>query len=131
MPVYEYRCLKCKRHFNQYLTYSEYGHKIVQCPHCHGRQVQRRIGRIRVTRSDESRLENFSDIDNLEGIEDNPRELGRMMRRMGSEVGEEMGPEFNEVVNRLEKGQSPEEIEKELPDLGAGGANPPPVGDDL
>ena len=131
MPVYEYRCLKCKKHFNQYLTYSEYGHKSVQCPYCKGQQVQRRIGRIRVARSEESRLEKFSDIDNLDGIEDNPREMGRMMRRMGSEVGEELGPEFNEVINRLEKGQSPEEIEKELPDLGADDAVTPSYGDDL
>jgi hypothetical protein len=30
-----------------------------------------------------------------------------------------MPPEFDEVVNRLEKGQSPDDIERELPDLGA------------
>ena len=37
---------------------------------------------------------------------------------MSSELGDEAGPEFDEVVDRLEKGQNPEEIEKELPDLG-------------
>jgi len=42
-----------------------------------------------------------------------------MMRKMGNELGEEMPPEFDEVVDRLEKGQSPEEIEEALPDLGA------------
>ena len=41
-----------------------------------------------------------------------------MMRKMGNEMGEQVPPEFNEVVDRLEKGQSPEEIEKEMPDLG-------------
>ena len=41
------------------------------------------------------------------------------MRQMGSEAGEELGPEFDEVVGRLEAGQTPEDIEKELPDLGA------------
>ena len=40
------------------------------------------------------------------------------MRKMGNELGEEMPPEFDEVVDRLEKGQSPEEIESALPDLG-------------
>jgi hypothetical protein len=44
-----------------------------------------------------------------------------MMRQMSSEMGEEMGPEFDEVVNRLEAGQSPEEIESAIPDLGEGG----------
>jgi hypothetical protein len=39
---------------------------------------------------------------------------------MGSELGEDAGPEFDEVVGRLEAGQSPEEIEKDLPDLSGG-----------
>ena len=34
-----------------------------------------------------------------------------MMRKMSSEMGEDMGPEFDEVVGRLEAGQSPEDIE--------------------
>ncbi len=34
-------------------------------------------------------------------------------------MGEDMGSEFDEVVERLEKGQSPEDIERELPDLSA------------
>jgi hypothetical protein len=42
------------------------------------------------------------------------------MRRMSSEIGEEMGPEFNEVVDRLEKGQSADEIEHDLPEIGGG-----------
>jgi hypothetical protein len=33
-------------------------------------------------------------------------------------MGEDLPPEFNEVVDRLEKGQSPEEIESAIPDLG-------------
>ena len=40
------------------------------------------------------------------------------MRKMGKELGEELPPEFDEVVDRLEKGQSPEEIESALPELG-------------
>jgi hypothetical protein len=40
------------------------------------------------------------------------------MRKMSKEAGEDLGPEFNEVIDRLESGQSPEEIEKSLPDLG-------------
>jgi len=120
MPNYEYRCLTCRRRFDVFMTYSEYGTRPIACPHCSSQNVQRRIGRIRVAHSDESRLERLADPSKLEGLEDDPRALGRMMREMGSEVGEEMGPEFNEVVNRLEAGQSPEQIEQDLPDLGAG-----------
>jgi Flp pilus assembly protein TadB len=52
--------------------------------------------------------------------EDDPRSLGRFMRKMSSEMGEDMGDEFNEVVDRLESGESPESIEETMPDLGEG-----------
>jgi hypothetical protein len=35
-------------------------------------------------------------------------------------MGEDLPAEFNDVVDRLEAGQSPEEIESALPDLGIG-----------
>jgi putative FmdB family regulatory protein len=118
MPVYQYRCLSCKKRFEIFLSYNDYGKKAVACPHCASQQVQRRIGRIRVAKSEESRLESFGSPDSLEGLEEDPRALGQMMRKMGSEMGEDLGPEFNEVVSRLESGQDPEEIEKALPELG-------------
>jgi hypothetical protein len=41
-----------------------------------------------------------------------------------------MGPEFDEVIGRLEAGQSPEDIEAAMPDL-AGGDSDLGGGDDL
>lgn len=131
MPKYEYRCLNCRRRFDVFFTYSEYGTKPVICPHCESENVQRKIGRIRVARSDESRLESMADPESMAGLEDDPRALGRMMRQMSHEVGEDMGPEFNEVIGRLESGQSPEQIEQDLPDLGAGDMGGAPSGDDF
>ena len=124
MPIYQYRCLSCKKRFEIFLTYSEYGQKPIACPHCASQQVQRRIGRIRVARSEESRLENLADPGNLEGMENDPRAMGQMMRKMGREMGEDLGPEFDEVVGRLEAGQSPEDIEQALPDLGEDASGP-------
>jgi putative FmdB family regulatory protein len=127
MPMYQYRCLNCKKRFELFLSYKEYGVKAVNCPHCSSDQVQRRIGRIRIAKSEESRLDSLTDPTGLEGLENDPKALGKMMRKMGNEMGEEVGPEFDEVVDRLEAGQSPEDIEKAIPDLegGAGG-----MGDD-
>ncbi|MFZ2096778.1 MAG: zinc ribbon domain-containing protein [Anaerolineales bacterium] len=124
MPIYQYRCLNCKKRFEVYLSYKEYGEKSIHCPQCKSDQVQRRIERIRIAKSEESRLDSLTDISGLEGIENDPRSLGKMMRKMGNEMGEEVGPEFDEVVDRLEAGQSPEDIEKAIPDLegGAGGS---------
>ncbi len=120
MPNYEYRCLNCRKRFEIFMSYRDYGTRPVNCPHCKSDKVQRRITRVRVARSEESRLESMADPENLAGLEDDPRALGRMMRQMSSELGEDIGPEFDEVVGRLEAGQSPDEIEKELPDLETG-----------
>jgi putative FmdB family regulatory protein len=124
MPIYQYRCLNCKKRFEVFLSYKEYGEKSVLCPHCTSDKVQRRIGRIRVAKSEESRMDALTDPSGLEGLENDPRALGKIMRKMGNEMGEEVPPEFDEVVDRLEAGQSPEDIEKAIPDLegGAGGA---------
>lgn len=127
MPHYPYTCLSCRKRFEVFMTFSEYGTRSVSCPHCQSNQVQRRITRVRVARSEESRMESLSDPSMLDGLEDDPKAMGRMMREMSHEMGEELGPEFDEVVNRLESGQSPEEIEKAIPDLGGDSGG----GDDL
>ncbi len=121
MPSYEYRCLDCRRKFEIIMSFSDYGAKPVSCKYCQSTKVQRLISRVRFARSDESRLENLADPSQLAGLEDDPKSLGRMMRQMSGEVGEEMGPEFDEVVKRLESGQSPDQIVKELPELGQAG----------
>lgn len=120
MPTYEYRCLDCRKRFEVFLKFSEYGVKKVACPHCGSENIQRRIGKVRVARSDESRLAGMADPSRLANLDEDPRALGKMMREMSHEVGEDMGGEFDEVVSRLESGQNPDDIERELPDLGAG-----------
>lgn len=120
MPNYPYLCLKCHKRFEIFLSYREYGAVPVHCPHCQSDKVQRRISRVRFARSEESRLDAMADPGSLAGLEDDPQAMGRMMREMSQEMGEDLGPEFDEVVGRLEAGQSPEEIEKAVPDLGSG-----------
>jgi putative FmdB family regulatory protein len=74
MPNYDYRCLNCKRRFEVYLSYNDYGKQSLRCPHCNSEQVKRRIGRIRFARSEESRLESLADPSNLAGLEDDPKQ---------------------------------------------------------
>ncbi len=120
MPTYDFICNTCAQRFDVFMTFSEYGHKPVNCAHCGSEDVRRRMTKVRIARSDGSRLENMAnDFPGMEGLEDDPRALGQMMRKLGSETGENLPPEFDEVVDRLEAGQSPDEIESALPDLGA------------
>ena len=124
MPTYNFICNNCNEHFDVFLTFAEYGVKTVKCTHCKSKDVRRRMTKVRIAKSDDSRMESMADdFSGFEGLEDDPKAMGRMMRKMGKEMGEELPPEFNEVVDRLEKGQSPDEIEKEIPDLGGDQSN--------
>lgn len=120
MPVYEYICLNCHKRFDIHLAYDEYGKCTVVCTHCGSERVRRKISRLRVKRSEASRLAELPDPTSLEGLENDPQSLGRMIRSMSKETGDDLGPEFDEVVDRLESGQSPDEIENSLPDLNGG-----------
>jgi len=108
------------------MSYSEYGKKSVQCIHCGSGDVKRRVNRIRIAKSEERRMESMESMlggpGDLADLEKDPQALGQMMRKMGKEIGEELPAEFGEVVDRLESGQSPEEIESALPDLGGNDA---------
>ncbi|HIC93518.1 MAG TPA: zinc ribbon domain-containing protein [Anaerolineae bacterium] len=121
MPIYEYFCHDCKRRVSiLWRSFSEIGATEARCPRCGGGNLTRLISRVAVVRSEESRLEDLADPSTLAGLDENdPKSIARWMRRMSRELGEDLGPEFEEVIDRLEAGQSPEEIEEAMPDLGA------------
>lgn len=122
MPVYEYRCQKCHRRFSVFWrSFSAIDENTVICKYCHSPEVQRLVSRVRVLRSEDSRLEDMADPSAWGGFDENdPKSMGRFMRKMVNEMGDEagdLGPEFDEVIDRLEAGQDPDQIEKEVPDL--------------
>ena len=60
--------------------------------------------------------------------ENDPRAMGRMMRRMAELTGEKIDGEMEEVVRKLEEGADPESLEEQLgggADDGAGGMDDP------
>jgi hypothetical protein len=61
----------------------------------------------------------FSSVD-----ENDPRAMGRMMRRMTELTGEKMDGEMEEVVRKLEEGADPESLEDQLGGDEAGGDDP-------
>lgn len=118
MPIYEYRCNNCRRRVSILVQ----GYAPPDNPHCDrcgGEDLTRLISRVAVLRSEESRLEALADPSQLAGLDENdPRSIARWMRKMSSEMGEDLGDEFNEMIDRLEAGESPEEIERSMPELG-------------
>ena len=49
--------------------------------------------------------------------ENDPRAMGRMIRRMSELTGEKLDGEMEEMVRKLEEGQDPEKIEEEMGEL--------------
>lgn len=124
MPVYEFRCNACHRKvILRYKTYADYDAAVPACPACGSTDLTRLISRVAIQRSSITRLmsgslDDESALDNLDT--DDPVALGRMLREMSSEMGEDLGGEFEEVVERLERGDDPEEIEASLPPMSDG-----------
>jgi putative FmdB family regulatory protein len=119
MPVYEYKCESCRKRVSLFQSYAEYGVRQPACPLCGSSALTRIISRVRVAKSEETRMENLADPSAWGNVDENdPKSMARMMRRMSSEMGEDIGPDFHEAVDRLEAGENPDEIEQSIPGLG-------------
>lgn len=119
MPFYDYRCKDCQtKQTLFYKTYTAYDQAVPVCTACGSENMSRRIGRIAIAKGEDARMDALADNAMATGFDENdPRSMGQFMRKMSREMGEDMGEEFNEVVDRLEKGQEPEAIEKDMPGL--------------
>jgi putative FmdB family regulatory protein len=122
MPRYTFICQDCQKAVQLLISYEEYDTTEPQCPLCGSLQLRRRIDRVRVAKSEDARMDSLMDETALAGLdEEDPKSLGRFMRKMSREMGEDLGDEFGEVVDRLESGESPESIEQSMPELADGG----------
>ena len=120
MPYYDFRCQDCRQRIRLFYTFAEYDTAAPTCGRCQSKNLNRIISRVALAKSEDARMDSFADDSALAGLdEEDPRALGQFMRKMSREMGEDLGDEFGEVVDRLESGESPEEIEKALPDLAA------------
>ncbi len=66
---------------------------------------------------DDARMEAaFAELERDMGSvdENDPRAMGRMMRRMSELTGEKLEGDMEEMVRKLEEGQDPEKLEEEL-----------------
>jgi len=78
MPSYDFICNNCNQRFDVFLTYSEYGKKAVTCTHCGSKDVRRRMTKVRIAKSEESRMDSMADdFSGFEGLEDDPKPWDR------------------------------------------------------
>lgn len=123
MPIYEYYCSDCRKRVSVFFrTISAASNAVPRCPNCEGQRLRRLVSRVTVLKSEESRVETMADDAALmSGLEsEDPRALAHFMRKMSNEMGEPLDGEMNEVIDRLEAGESPESIEESMPELSGG-----------
>ncbi|HRW47992.1 MAG: zinc ribbon domain-containing protein [Caldilineaceae bacterium] len=124
MPIYEYFCFDCRKRVSVFFrTFSDASDDAARCPQCEGAHLRRLVSRVAVLKTEDARLDDMADPSFMAGLEnEDPRALAGFMRKMSDEMGEPLDAEMTEMVDRLERGESPEEIEKSMPDMGGGDA---------
>lgn len=132
MPIYEFYSPDTNKVY-QFLARSlAYGDRTPLCPDGDSLRMERRVSRFAIIGKakeqpdgdpfagmDESKVEAFmADMEReMGGMDDNnpdPRQLGRLMRKMTDLMGERTPEALQEVVRRLEAGEDPEKLEDQF-----------------
>jgi len=118
MPIYEFRCLDCKRKTTS-LVLSRERIGEIRCQHCGGASLEKLVSRFATPKSEDARLDSLADPTAMGDVDENdPASVARWMKRMGREMGEDFGDELDQAM------------EEELADgdrggdKGAGGGEP-------
>lgn len=105
MPIYEYRCLECKKRFSVFCRIQDL-QDHPPCEHCSSPKTDRLVSRFKTVRSEDQILESMADPSMLSGIDENdPRSIARWAKKMAKEMGEDMGDEIEAMAEEeLSKG---------------------------
>ncbi|MBI4320970.1 MAG: zinc ribbon domain-containing protein [Chloroflexi bacterium] len=117
MPIYEYRCNNCNQFFSIFL-HGFNAPESLSCTKCGYTDLRKLVSRFSVVKSEESRIEALADPSAIGDLDENdPRSIARWARKMGEEMGEDLGDDFDEMVDRMEAGEMPEDMaDGESPD---------------
>lgn len=111
MPIYEYRCEACGK-ISEFLLIRQDEPFTPVCKKCKSKRMTRILSRVRVIRSEESRLESLADPSKWGGIDENdPKSMARWMKKMGKELGEDMGEDVDQMVEEAMEEEHPSKSE--------------------
>jgi putative FmdB family regulatory protein len=125
MPIYEYRCNKCRRKASLYVKGFS-GIADPTCPHCGSKEMSRLFSTFAMVKTDHDVYENIlndSDLVNRMMAND-PKAMLEWSRRMGGTEGEKE-PEYQEMVERLERGDSMDSVVSDFQKREFGGDESP------
>jgi putative FmdB family regulatory protein len=118
MPIYEYRCLSCRK-VSEFLVLSLAAPFAPVCPRCGAGEMERVLSRVRVRLSEETRMERLADPHRWSGLadldENDPSSMARMMRQMGPHLQEALGEDYpGEVDQMIEEAMEEGERDRDL-----------------
>jgi len=112
MPIYEYRCEGCGK-ISEFLILRIDEAFVPQCKRCKSKKMSRILSRVRVVRSEESRVESLADPSKWGDLDEkDPKSLARMMKRMGKELGEDV-ENVDEMIDEAMEEESSSESKEE------------------
>ena len=124
MPIYEYRCLSCKRKMS-FLVLAPSTFQPV-CKYCKATNLEQLFSRFATPKSEEQRMESLADPSSFAGLDENdPGSVARWMKKMGKEMGEDFG---GEDIDQIAE-EAAQEAASGSPE--GGGGMPGSGGDDL
>ena len=116
MPIYEYRCDECGK-TSEFLLIKTDETFIPQCKRCKSKKMTRVLSRVRVVRSEESRMESLADPSKWGGLDEkDPKSMAKWMKRMGKEMGEDMGEDVDQMVDEAMEEERASKPEGDLED---------------
>ena len=99
MPIYEYRCEDCGK-ISEFLLIKSDEIFVPRCKKCKSKKMSRVLSRVRVVRSEESRMESLADPSKWAGLDEkDPKSMANWMKKMGKEMGEDMGEDVDQMVD--------------------------------
>ena len=114
MPLYEYRCKNCRRKV-AVLVRGFAGAGEVTCNFCGSKDLTRLFSTFATLRTDQDIYGDILDDSALVNrmMHNDPTAMVEWSRRMGGTEGEKL-PEYQEMVERLERGESYESVVPEM-----------------
>ena len=114
MPLYEYRCLDCRR-ISTVLVRSMANSQGPSCQYCSSGNLTRLLSKFSFRRSWGSSLDWSPDSGSPDEMDqEDPRQMAQWMRNQQRETGEEVTPEFEEMLEEMESGKEPEFGDEEM-----------------
>ena len=107
MPVYEYWCHDCHGKVSIYLK-GFTGTTEATCPQCSGKHLSRLFSTFAVRKTDKDFYEDIlSDSRLTKGmLANDSRALAEWTKRMEGRAGTKIDPEYEEMMGKLEQGES-------------------------